>query len=97
MKNLFLSILAVVGLGAASSAQQAIIPGDILVMLKPGASATTIATDLATFNGQTTELRVVKELSAPMRIWQLHYANTALPQEVMLRAVKSHQIGRAHV
>lgn len=91
MKNLFLSILAVVGLGTASSAQQAIIPGDILVMLKPGASATTIANDLATFNGQTTELRVVQELSAPMRIWQLHYGNTALPQEVMLRAVKSHR------
>ncbi len=90
MKNLFLSLLVALGLSPVAHAQQAWLPGDILVMVKPGASATAIANDLSTVNGQPTQLRVVEELSAPMRIWHLHYDNASLPEPVVLRAVQAH-------
>jgi len=93
MKNLFSSCLLAVGLLASTvtSAQgPAYIPGDVLVMLQPGASATTVARDLGTVNGAATGLRVVREVSAPMRAWLLHFDETHMGQETMLRAVKNH-------
>ncbi len=88
MRTLF-ALFAAFALSLAN-AQQAIQPGDILVMLRPGASATHIATDLAVVDGRATHLRVVEELSAPMRVWLLHYDNAAIPEPVMLRAVQMH-------
>lgn len=90
MKILFLSLLVALGLSPIAHAQQAWLPGDILVMVKPGASATAIANDLSILNGEPTHLRVVEELSAPMRVWHLHYDNASLPEPVMLRAVQAH-------
>lgn len=65
-------------------------PGDLLVMLKPDASAQAIATDLKLLNGHETHLRVVQEISAPMRAWLLHYEAPAIPQALMRRAVQGH-------
>lgn len=89
MRTLFLSLSLCLST-AAALAQQAYLPGDLLVMLRPGASPDALARDLSMVDGQATHLRVVQELSAPMRIWQLHYENPALPEPVMLRAVKAH-------
>jgi hypothetical protein len=89
MKNLFLPLALALGLSPIANAQQAWLPGDILVMVKPGASATAIANDLSTLNGQPTQLRVVEELSAPMRVWHLHYDNAALREPEVLRAVQA--------
>lgn len=72
-------------------AQEAIVPGDILVMLAPGASAQQVADDLQQVNGRDTHLRVVKEVSAPMRAWLLHYDAPAIPQHVMVCAVRGHK------
>lgn len=73
-----------------ANAQQAWLPGDVLVMLKPGASAATITRDLAVVDGRATNMQVVEELSAPMRIWHLHYENPAIAEPVMLRTVQAH-------
>lgn len=66
------------------------IPGDILVMLTPGGSAEAVARSLATVDGVPTNLRVVEEVSAPMRAWLLHYEAPAVPQQRMLYAVRMH-------
>jgi serine protease len=66
------------------------IPGDILVMLQPGASADRIVQDLNVIDGLPTGLRVVRELSAPMRAWLLHYDNAGISQPMMLRWVGNH-------
>jgi serine protease len=66
------------------------IPGDILLMLEPGASVETIVHDLAVIDGEVTGLRVAKEVSAPMRAWLLHFDNTALSQALVKRHVNVH-------
>lgn len=94
MTNLFRSNLLTLSLtlGLAASAQQrpAVVPGDILVMLEPGASATAIARDLSVVDGAPTGLQVVREVSAPMRTWLLHFDPAAAPQPVMRRLVDRH-------
>ncbi|MBS0404424.1 MAG: hypothetical protein JSS18_18325, partial [Proteobacteria bacterium] len=70
--------------------QASIVPGDVLVMLRPGASAMQVAADLATVQGAQTNLRVVQEVSAPMRAWLFHFDAQALPQADMLRAFRNH-------
>lgn len=93
MKNPSFSCLLAFGLltSMAVSAQgPAYIPGDIMVMLQPGAKVTTIAEDLGLLNGAPTGLRIVREVSAPMRTWLLHFDETVLTQDVMLRTVQSH-------
>lgn len=77
--------------GAAACAQEAeFIPGDILVMLAPGVAPERVVHDLSVIDGRPTDLRVVRELSAPMRAWHLHYDNAEVPQSLMLRMVNGH-------
>jgi serine protease len=66
------------------------VPGDILVMLTEGADPATVATELATVKGVPTSLRVVQQVSAPMRTWLFHFDEGRIAQEVMLRAMRSH-------
>ncbi len=75
-----------------AEAQAATVPGDVLAMLRPGASAGQVAADLSTINGTATDLRVVKEVSAPMRAWLFHFNPDALPQEAMLQAFRNHRL-----
>ncbi|MBK6753167.1 MAG: S8 family serine peptidase [Flavobacteriales bacterium] len=93
MKNLLrsLPLLALALFTAESRAQEAAyLPGDVLVMLQPGRSAEALVKDLALVDGLPTQLRVVKEVSAPMRTWLLHTDQTALPQRALLHAVQRH-------
>ncbi|MCB0795721.1 MAG: S8 family serine peptidase [Flavobacteriales bacterium] len=93
MKNLFVLALWAYVLTApfALHAQDPeYVPGDILIMLEPGFSPNNLEEDLAVFHDQRTTLRVVEEVSAPMRIWLLHYEQPAIPQPVMLREVARH-------
>ncbi len=86
-----LVLSGVLATSAVALAQEAeYIPGDILLMLEPGASAETIVHDLALIDGQPTGLRISKEVSAPMRAWLLHFDNTALSQSVVKRHVDMH-------
>lgn len=79
-------------LGAITTKAQSTdpIPGDLLIMLTPSGSAAKVAEDLGTWNGTATGLKVVQRISAPMRIWQLHFDPERARQEDMLRAVRSH-------
>ncbi len=85
-----LGLLGILTFAGNVRAQEACIPGDIIVMMKPGASADALVHDLRTVNGEPTQLRVVREVSAPMRAWLLHYENADLPQQVVRRAVDMH-------
>ncbi len=66
-------------------------PGRILVMMGPGHPPDVLADDLAIVEGKRTGLRVDRELSAPMRAWLLEFDHEAVPQPVMLRAVRGHR------
>lgn len=66
------------------------VPGDILVMMADGADPATVATELATIHGVATGLRVVQEVSAPMRAWLFHFDETRIEQPIMLREMRRH-------
>jgi len=92
MRSTFLFALVVVlGSLTRSHAQQAaFIPGDILVMLQPNVDASKLVDDLSMINGERTKLRVVSEVSAPMRTWLLQFDPNSVEQAVVLRAVRNH-------
>ena len=79
------SISAVLGQGPAY------IPGDVLVMLRPGASPDDVVADLRNVEGVATGLAVKREVSTPLRAWLLHFDPASVPQPVMLRAVRAHR------
>lgn len=88
MKRSFLSSLLVL-LTFGLFAQEGIVAGDILVMMRPNASVQRAVNDLAWVNDVQTHLRVVREVSAPMRAWLLHYDAPSITQAEMLRSVQS--------
>ena len=87
--NLLLCLFLVVPIGAHAQ-EPAYVPGDLLAMVVPGADARSIANDLEKVNGITTQLRVVREVSAPMRAWLFHYDGN-VPHDMMLRALRDHR------
>jgi hypothetical protein len=68
----------------------AFIQGDLLVMVRPDGDVEQVVNDLRVLEGKPTGLSVEQLVSAPMRTWLLHYGNEAIPQPVMLRAIRSH-------
>ncbi len=84
---------AVFGLGLSISslvlAQSNHIPGDVLVMLEPGIDARQVANAVTRVDGQPTGMHVVREVSAPMRTWLLHFDNLTLDQGHVLRALNA--------
>ncbi|MBP9078889.1 MAG: S8 family serine peptidase [Flavobacteriales bacterium] len=76
--------------GLTVQAQAPIVAGDVLVMLRPGASPDQIAADLGQVDGIATGVRVAEEVSAPLRAWLFKFDATALPQAAMLRACWAH-------
>lgn len=75
-------------------AQAVAIPGDLLIMLEPGTSAQKVADELGTLNGVPTGMRVVEEVSKPMRTWLLRFDPERAAQSNMLRAARSHKAVR---
>jgi len=72
-------------------AQAVAIHGDLLIMLEPGASAQKVADELSTWNGVPTGMRVVEEVSEPMRTWLLRFDPSRAGQVDMLRAARAHK------
>ena len=66
------------------------VPGDVLIMLQPEADAGSIVRDLAKVDGIASGLEVVREVSAPMRAWLLHFDDAAMNEAAVLRAVQQH-------
>ncbi|MFT3884259.1 MAG: S8 family serine peptidase [Flavobacteriales bacterium] len=73
-----------------AGAQDAVIPGDLLVMLKPGASPEKVVDDLVRANGKAIGLHVVKEVSRPLRTWLFRFDPKAVPQQRLLATVRGH-------
>lgn len=90
LKKSLLFLLFIASAPAAFS-QAATVPGDVLVMLRPGASARQLANDLRMVQGIPTELRVVREVSAPMRAWLFHFNPGSVAQDAMLQAFRDHR------
>ncbi len=65
------------------------VAGDILVMLAPDASAHSLVGELTRVEGVATDLRVVQQVSAPMRAWLLHFDHQAIPEVKMLRTLQN--------
>lgn len=71
-------------------AQQVVIPGDLLVMPKPGVPVEAIVQDLAKVDGKVTGLHVVRQVSVPMRTWLLHFDARDIGQDRMLYRLRMH-------
>lgn len=84
-----LLVLLLTGTAIITHAQEKFVPGDILVMLRPGVSPMDVAKDLQTVNNVATSVHAVKEISAPMRAWLFRFDPAALSQAAMLRAFQA--------
>lgn len=91
MRASLLTLFVLLFLAGPVRSQSAYVPGDILVMLAPGASPDALVRDLARMGDRSTGIWVAQEVSAPMRAWLLHYDALDIPHEVMLRHVRAHR------
>lgn len=89
LKKSFL-LLFLIGIAAVARPQAAIVPGDILTMLRPAASPNDVVKDLGVLDGKPTSLHLVREVSTPMRAWLFHFDTASVSQAVMLRAFQGH-------
>ncbi|MFZ1689230.1 MAG: S8 family serine peptidase, partial [Flavobacteriales bacterium] len=87
LRTITFSTLVVASLGLRAQGPE-IIPGDIIVQLAPGADANRIAAACSKLHEQPTGLRVVRELSKPMRAWLLHHDATEVDHGALLRLVR---------
>lgn len=93
MRSIFAATLMAASINALAqftAPDSGYLPGDILVMLSPDGKAASIAADLERLDGVPTDIKVVEEVSAPMRTWLLHFDADVITQEKMLSAVQRH-------
>lgn len=76
-------------IATAMNAQGAFVPGDILVQLAKGTEPTTIVKDVEQEVGQFTGFHLVKEVSAPMRVWLYRFNGDAAATRDMLRVLRT--------
>jgi len=88
--NTIVLLGSLIGFPLSVLPQAAFVPGDVLVMLRPGTSAEALARDLGDVHGTAAAVRVVQEVSAPMRTWLFQFDAAALSQEAMVRAFWAH-------
>ena len=91
MRSLLLCTVLLCAWTPELRAQAVAIPGDLLIMLNPDASAQKVAEDLGEWHGTPTGIQVVREVSAPMRTWLLHFDPNRADQSALLRAARSHK------
>ncbi len=65
------------------------VQGDILVQMKYGHEVRPMLQQLQSFQGRPTKLEVVENLSAPLRIWQLHFDWTTIEENAFLSYIRS--------
>ncbi|MFN3874808.1 MAG: S8 family serine peptidase [Flavobacteriales bacterium] len=83
-------VAAAIGPGMAQLNDTEYIPGDLLVMLRPGADPYAIAADLAELDGRPTGMHVAEHVSPEMRAWLLSFDPELQTQWAMLRAAWAH-------
>lgn len=63
-------------------------PGEVLVMLQPGAQVESVINDLRTLNGEPSGVALKRTVSAPWRTYLLRFDEARIAQPEMLRAVR---------
>ncbi len=89
MKSLFFTLLLVAAQYFAFGQNLDHVQGDLLVQLKYGQDIRPVLRQLETFNGKPTDLQAVKNASAPLRIWLLHFDWTTIDEQRFLSHVRS--------
>lgn len=69
-----------------------VVPGDLLVSLKAGATAEQLSVDLRELNGKTTGFFVKEQIATQMNIWLVGFDDQAIPMDEMLNTVKGHPL-----
>lgn len=72
-----------------SAQETAHIPGDIIVMLKPGSDVNGLITDFKLFNNQPSGLVISQQLSRRLNTWLLHFNNNMIDESKMLSAIRA--------
>lgn len=65
------------------------VEGDILIQLKPGQSIRQTVVQLSKTLDNSTEIKVIEELSSPMHIWLLHFDPTTVNERAVLEKTRS--------
>ncbi|MCF8246836.1 MAG: S8 family serine peptidase [Saprospiraceae bacterium] len=66
------------------------VQGDLLIQLKPSQSIRETVANLAKQHGNHAEIKIVEELSKPMRIWLLRFDHYKINGKNLLTAARSH-------
>lgn len=90
MRSLLLCLVVLLSFPTLHAQEPDVIPGDLLVMMRPDADVRRVVESLRVIEGRATGLRLIREVSKPMRTWKLQFDASAVPQAVMLRAVRNH-------
>ncbi len=70
--------------------QQLHVPGEIIVKIKPGVNINLLVKDFEILQKTYTRLRVVREVSGPMRAWLLGFDPSRIDERVLLNAFVRH-------
>ncbi len=86
MKKSLYTILLGTILASFSYGQQRVV-GDLLVQLRPGVDAESFSNDFEIVDGKNTDITVTRSISAVTNMWQLHFDESQIEAEMMLRMV----------
>ena len=85
MKNCILLFLFCCCFTLQTHAQQLThVQGDVLVQITPDANIRAFERKLTTFEGQPTQLEIIKNVSKPFDIWLMHFDFTAIDENAFL-------------
>ncbi len=86
MKYLFTCCLTVLAIAFSFAQRLDHVQGDILVQLKPGQNIRQTVSNLAKQHEVDIDLKIVEEVSAPLRVWLLHFDHAKINESNFLSA-----------
>ncbi|HEY0031001.1 MAG TPA: S8/S53 family peptidase [Bacteroidia bacterium] len=94
-KSTFLFLTLLAGTLPPAFAQETnIVPGNLLVMVNSDEDAALLTKELSTINGVSTGLKTERTLSASMHIYLMSFDETAVNENLLLKAVKRNHLVR---
>jgi hypothetical protein len=88
MKKIFTLVLSVAFAAHSLFSQQLDhVLGDVMITLKPGADVRQVVSQLQTFNGRPTQLKIERKISDPLRAWLLHFDFTTINENLFLAEI----------
>ena len=88
MKFKFSCLLLLLSFASLYAQNRNHVGGDLIVQLKPKAQIQTTIAHFSRLNGQSAKLRAVEELSAPLRIWLLHFDDQSANENEVLDKIR---------